>query len=90
MNLEKRNLCYGLCQFITEITKVNGEDYPPKTIYEIVICVQMYLESKGYFFKFFEDEEFTDLKYTCNNIMKERAKSGLGSYVKQADVLSFD
>ncbi len=73
-----------------EITKVNSEDYPPKTIYEIMTCAQMYLESKGFFFKFFEDKAFSDLKYTCDNIMKERAKAGLGSHIKQASVLSFD
>ncbi len=50
----------------------------------------MYLESKGFFFKFFKDKAFSDLKYTCDNIMKERTKAGLGSHVKQASVLSFD
>ncbi len=50
----------------------------------------MYLESKGYFYRFFEDKEFSDLKFMCDNIMKERAKVGLGSYVKQVEVLSFD
>ncbi len=33
---------------------------------------------------------FSDLKYTCGIIMKEHAKAGLGSYVKQAFVLSLD
>ncbi len=89
-NLDERWLYYGLCRFITEITKVNREDYPPKIIHEIVTCVQMHLESKGHFFKFFKDKEFSDLKYTCDNIMKEQAKARLGSYVKQASVLSFD
>lgn len=90
LNLDKKSVCYSLCRFITEITKVNGEDYLPKTIYEMVSCVQMYLESKGHYFKFFEDPEFSDLKYTCDNIMKEQTKSGLGSYIKQASILSFD
>ena len=88
--LDKRSLCYGLYRFIMEITKVNRDNYLPKTIYEMVTCIQMYLESKGHFYKFFEDKEFSDLKYTCDNIIKERAKAGLRSYVKQASVLSFD
>ena len=89
-HIQKKPLYNALYKFITEITKINGEEYPPKTIYEIIICVQMYLESKGLFWKFFEDIEFVDLKYTCDNIMKERAKTRLGSYVKQAAVLSYD
>ncbi len=88
--IEKHTLCHALCRFVCEICKINGEDYPLKTIYEIIIYVQMLLESHGVFWKFFEDPEFSDLKYTVDNIMKERAMSGLGSYIKQATVLSFE
>ena len=28
--IEKSTLSYGLCQFITEVKKINGDDFPPK------------------------------------------------------------
>ena len=35
--LMKENLCYALCRFIAEVTKVcDGKDYPGKTLYEIL------------------------------------------------------
>ncbi len=91
-SLTKRNLSYGMCRFITEIKKLNGGDFPPKTIYEIVICVQMFLESKGIFWKLLDDkeEEFQWLQYTCDNIMKERVSGGIGSITRQAEVISYD
>ena len=80
-SLTKRSLSYGMCRFITEIKKLNRGDFPPKTIYEMVVCVQMFLESKGIFWKLLDDkeEEFQQLQYTCDNIMKERASGGIGS-----------
>ena len=37
MMLTKANLCYSLCIFIAEVTKVkDGTDYPGKTLYEMI------------------------------------------------------
>ena len=71
---------------------MNGTNFPPKTIYELVICIQMYLEQNGIFWKLLDDKDkhFISLKYTCDNAMKERAESGLGNVVRQAEVLSYD
>ena len=90
--LDKSNLSYGLYHFITEIQKINGEDFPAKTLYEMVICIQMYLETVGIFWKLLDDTDpaFTYLKYTCDNIMKECTSGGLGSVVHQAEVLSYE
>ncbi len=89
--ITKQGLSYALCHFITKIKKINGEEYPPKTIYEMVICIQMFLETHGLFWKILDDkdEEFIKLRYTYDNLIKEHAKSGMGSYVKQAQVLSY-
>ncbi len=90
--LEKSTLSYTLCCLITEIKKISGEDFPPKTLYEMIICVQMYLETHTIFWKLLDDTNpaFTQLKFTCNNIIKERASGGLGSVVRQAEVLSYE
>ncbi len=89
--ITKQGLCYVLCHFIIEIKKINSQEYPPKTIYEMVICVQMFLETYRLFWKILDnkDDEFIKLRYTCNNLIKERAKSGMGTFVRQAQVLSY-
>ena len=90
--LNKKMFSYAVCRFITEIKKLNGEEYPPKTIYEMVMCLQMHLELKGVFWKLLDDtdSDFVQLRYTCDNLMKEKASGGLGSHIKQAEVLSYD
>ncbi len=89
--LEKNTLSYGLCYFITEIKKLSGDDFPAKTLYEMIICVQMYLEKMGIFWKLLDDSDpaFVQLKYTCDNVMKERASGGIGGIIHQAKVLSY-
>ena len=41
------SLVSGMRRFITEIRKMDGNDFPPKTLYQIVLCVQFHLETKG-------------------------------------------
>ena len=40
------NLIFAMCRFITEVKNLDGSDFPPKTLYEIVVCVQFYLETE--------------------------------------------
>ena len=49
----------------------------------------MHLKTFGFTWKLIDDCAFTSLKFTLDNVMKERALSGVGSCVKQAEVLSF-
>ncbi len=58
----------------------------------MVICVQMYLETAGIFWKLLDNSNpaFTHLKYMCDNIMKEHTSGGLGSVVHQAEVFSYE
>ena len=43
-----------------------------QTLYEIVMCVQFHLESVGYMWKLLGYEAFVNLKFTLDNVMKER------------------
>ncbi len=91
-SLRKPLLAFGVSRFVTEVTKVNGQDFPPKTLYEMVMCIQMYLKSVGIFWKLLDDsdEHFIPLRYTVDNIMKECAAGGIGSFVCQAQVLIYE
>ena len=68
---------------------IDGKPFPGKTLYEIVVCIQMYLETYGFTWKLIDDVELVELKFTLDNIMKALTASGVGVVVKQASVLSF-
>ena len=82
------NLVFAMCRFIREIKKMNGEQFPAKTLYEIVMCMQFHLESIGFLWHLLSDNLFVDLKFTLDNVMKERASLNVGGPVKKAEVLS--
>ena len=87
--VNKQDLNDAMCRFISEVKKVDGSDFPPKTLYDIVICVQFWLETQGLAWKLLTDEVFTELKYTLDNLMKARTSAGLGNSVKKAEIVSF-
>ena len=82
------SLTYALCRFITEVKKVDGADFPGKTLYDILICIQFHLECLGFAFKIINDPTFCDVKYTLDNSMKMCVASGIGLSVRQGKVLS--
>lgn len=87
MDLDKASVQIALCVFITEVCKLDGTDFPPKTLYEILVCLQMCLESNGIYWKFLDDPDFVELKYTLDNEMKKHTREGLCHPVKQADTI---
>ena len=34
------SLVYALCRFLTEVKKLDGTEFPGRTLYDILICVQ--------------------------------------------------
>ena len=89
-SINASDLCMALCKFLAEVKKLDGSEFPPKTLYDIIIGVQMYLESVGVHYKFLEDQRFVNLKFTLDNLMKERCTDGFGMHVQQAQVISFE
>ena len=43
----KSDLCYSMIRFVREVKKIDGSDYPPNSIHDLVIMVEMYLHEKG-------------------------------------------
>ena len=72
------DLAYSLCRFIREVNKINGEDYPPNTIREMIIMVQMFLQSNGINWKLLDGSAFVRLRNVLDNTMEERHAAGLG------------
>ena len=43
--ITQENIVFSMSRFVREVTKLNGEQFPAKTLYEILMCVQFHLES---------------------------------------------
>ena len=52
------DLCFSLSRFIHEVKRHDGGDYPPNTIREIIIMIQMYLQKNSIMWKLFDHLEF--------------------------------
>ena len=70
-----------------EVKKIDGHDFPGKTLYHLVVCIQFHLECLGFAFKIINDPAFKDLKFTLDNTMKARVSQGIGLLVKQVQVI---
>jgi hypothetical protein len=65
---------------ICEATKVDGSE----TIHSFVICLQLYLDTIRRNYKFLNDDAFSQIKNTLNNVMKIKSKDNIGGEKKQA------
>ncbi len=70
-DLNKLSVCSALCQFISQVKRMDGNYFPGHTLYEIIMCIQIYLESHGLSWKLLDDNLFKDLKNTLDNVMKQ-------------------
>ena len=62
----------------------------PCTMYDIVICMQFWLESNGLGWKLISDDMFSNVKFTLDNIMKMRYEAGVGQKVRQAQIIGIE
>ena len=86
--INKSDLLFALCRFITEVKKLDGSEFPPKTLYDIIICVQFKLDTLGLSWRLLNDKEFKDLRFTLDNLMKQHTSEGIGITVRKAQVLN--
>ena len=71
-------LTFSVCQFFTEVKKMDGSDFPGKTLYDIIICVQFHLETLSYSWKLLNEEKFKEIRFTLDNTMKKHTSNGIG------------
>ncbi len=84
--LDKVSLSFALSNFIMKVKKCDGSDFPGQTLYQIVICLQFFLETQGHEWKLVNNPVFICFKNTLDNTMKERAKAGLGRAVSATPI----
>ena len=82
------SLKFALCRFITEVKRLDGNDFPGKTLHHLIICIQFHLECLGFAFKLVNDPAFHDVKFTLDNTMKAHVCQGIGISVKRAEALT--
>ena len=82
------NIISSVCRFITEVKKLDGSEFPGCTLYDIVICLQFHLETRGFSWKFLSQDMFKDIRFTLDNLMKDRCARGIGVNVQKAQILS--
>ena len=70
--------------FIIEVKKLDGSNFPLKTLHDIVLCVQFHLEMKGFSYKVIDADRFRVTRFTMDNMMEIHTEQGLGNTVRQA------
>ena len=78
---------------MAEVRKEDGQEYPGKTIYEMICSLQCYLrfQRKGPLFLIDKKGcKFRNLSPALNFLLKERAGEGIGSITSQAEVITPD
>ena len=67
-----------LCDFIVEIRKENGEQYPPSSMYNLISGLSLYLEREHGFTNMLVSGAFRSVRNTLDNIMKGKNCRGGG------------
>ena len=83
------DLAFTLSRFIREVKKLDNSDYPPNTLREIIIMIQMYLHQNAVYWKMLDHPEFVNLHNVFDNTMRERTAIGLGVR-RSSDIISLN
>ena len=89
--MDKPTMAFWLSRFIMEVRNVKGEEYPPKTIYQIICGLLRYLKEQGKYDKNFLDNEdpcFAEFYTLLDSRMKDLLQKGHGTSIKQADPIT--
>ncbi len=87
-NLNPEVLSHVLPTFINEIKRVDGEDYPPNTVYSIIVMLQLFFEKRGKMWKLLDGSDFNNLHNTVDNIMKRRSMERIVQKMKRSEPIT--
>ena len=86
--LDPEVLSHVLLTFINEIKCVDGEDYPPNTVYLIIVMLQLFFEKKGKTWKLLDGKDFNNLRNTIDNLIKRRSMERIAQKVKRSELIT--
>ena len=87
-DLDPEVLAHVLLTFINEIKRADGQDYPPNTVYSIIVMMQLFFEKKGRTWKLLDGKLFNSVRNTVDNIMKRCSMSRIAQKVKRSEPIS--
>ena len=90
-SMSNEDLDEVLGTFAVEVRKKGQKEYPGKTLYEMICCIQAYFRIECKRNITLVDKKgcnFRNLNSALNFQMKQRASAGVGVDVKQAKVIS--
>ena len=90
-NQEYEVIAYWMERFICEARKKDsGQDYPPDTLYALVVSLQRHVRTAGKRpeLDFFKQPEFDDMKRTLDAKMKELTEKGVDTEKRKAQVIT--
>ena len=86
MTIDELN--FSLSKFLIKVKKGNGQDYPGETLRELLLSLQMFLDSLGKQVCFLSDKDYLPISNALDNMMKKRARQGLNINRRQAEVIT--
>lgn len=78
-------LTMDICDFIAEVRKENGAEYPGATIYDLVLMLSLFLE-REFGIKRLISEDYPVIRNTLSHIMTEKSQLGLGIQKSRDDI----
>ena len=93
LQMPVEDLAYWMGKFVAEARKVDGSEYPPKTLYALVCCFKRYYEANGNHSVnplCTADVRFGDFRQTLDAEMQRLHGKGLGCKKKQAEPITPD
>ena len=82
LSMRSEELSYWLGKFVLEARKKNGDEYPPKTLYQIVCCFKRHFEANGiHSFNLLNPQEpaFGNFRHTLDAEMQSTASQRSGN-----------
>ena len=79
-----------VCDFIVEIQKENGDQYPGSSLYDLLSGLSVYLQREKNFDAKLMSEIFKEIRNTLDNVIRERAKEGVGANRPEREFVSHE
>ena len=72
-------LSTDMCDFLMEVRKQNGDEYPGQTLQDCIMMFNLYLEHENFEINLLSMKQYKSVRNTLDNLMKQRKSMGLGA-----------
>ena len=89
VDMDNDTINYWMPRFLLEVSKLNGLEYPPNSIYQMICGLQHHLQQSRPGLSLFSSM-FAIMQRTLDAKMKQLRSSGLGVEVKKAESITIE